>query len=79
MFSTDAFWGLCWDCLAEKGQAEESLAIRAPELSAVVEHPEYKALVFPTCYSGAEWQLFCQQQRDAPLAAELTKKLLYQR
>lgn len=47
MFSTDAFWGLRWDRLAAKGQAEESLSISARELRVLfVEHLEYKALVF---------------------------------
>lgn len=36
MFSTDAFWGSCWDCLAVKGQAEESLSISAPEFGVLL-------------------------------------------
>lgn len=65
MFSTDAFWESRWDCLAVKGQAEESLSISAPQLRVLLWSTwSTKPLFFSeACYSGAEWQLFCQQQK----------------
>lgn len=58
MFSTDAFWGWCWDCLAVKVQAEESLSISAAELRVLLWSTlGTKPLFFmEACDSVAGWQ-----------------------
>lgn len=80
MFSTDAFWGLRWDCLATKGQAEESLNQCTRTECCLRSTLSTKPLfLMEAGCSVAELQLFCQQLwKDAPLASELMEKLLYQ-
>ena len=80
MFSTDASWESCWDCLAVKGQAEESLSISAPELRVLLWSTlSTTALRFAeTSSSVAKRQLFCQQRRDAPVASKLAVSVLHE-